>query len=110
MFVFRRVGGSVFTKVTIGRRPDPQGYYAGNVHHFGYDPHSTDTGNKAFYPSGWQPVGSYKLSSDKRTITIVILPQDAEPNSKFAMKFPVTLVFKKSGGQDEQLQSQQLPQ
>lgn len=110
MFVFRRVGGSVFTKVTIGRRSDPQGYYAGNVHHFGYDPHSTDTGDKAFYPSGWQPVASYTLSSDKRTMTIVILPQDAEPDSKFARKFPVTLVFKKSGGQDEQLQSQQLPQ
>jgi hypothetical protein len=43
-------------------------------------------------------------------MTITILPQDAEPNSKFAKKFPVTLVFKKSGGQDEQLQSQQLPQ
>jgi len=110
MFVFRRVSGSVFTKVTIGRRSDPQGYYAGNLHHFGYDPHSTDTGDKAFYPSGWQPVASYKLSSDKRTMTIVILPQDAEANSKFAKKFPVTLVFKKSGGQDEQLQSQQLPQ
>lgn len=110
MFVFRRVGGSVFTKVTIGRRSDPQGYYAGNVHHFGYDPHSTDTGDKAFYPSGWQPVASYKLSSDKRTMTIVILPQDVEANSKFARKFPVTLVFKKAGGQDEQLQSQQLPQ
>ncbi len=109
MFVFRRVGGSVFTKVTIGRRSDPHGYYAGNVHHFGYDPHSTDTGDKAFYPSGWQAVASYNLSSDKRTITIVILPQDAEPDSKFARRFPVTLVFKKSGGQDEQL-SQQLPQ
>ncbi len=42
-------------------------------------------------------------------MTIVILPQDAEPDGKFARRFPVTLVFKKSGGQDEQL-SQQLPQ
>ncbi|MGC2416957.1 MAG: hypothetical protein WA434_04370 [Candidatus Acidiferrales bacterium] len=111
MFVFRRVGGSVFTKVTIGRRSDPQGYYAGNLHHFGYDPHSTDTGDKSFYPSGWQPVASYKLSGDKRTMTIVIQPQDAEPDSKFARRFPVTLVFKKAAGaQDEQLQSEQLPQ
>jgi len=109
MFVFRRVGGGIFPKVTIGRRPDPQGYYAGNLHHFGYDPHSTDTGDKEFYPSGWQPVSSYKLSSDKRTMTIVILPQDFEPQSKFSSRFPVTLVFKKAGwAQDEQLQSQQL--
>ena len=111
MFVFRRVSGNLLTKVTIGRRSDPQGYYAGNLHHFGYDPHSTDTGDKAFYPSGWQPVASYKLSGDKRTMTIVIQPQDAEPDSKFARRFPVTLVFKKTGGaQDEQLQSQQLSQ
>jgi hypothetical protein len=109
MFVFRRVGGSLFPKVTIGRRSDPQGYYGGNAHHFGYDPHSTDTGDKQFYPSGWQPVASYKLSSDKRTMTIVILPQDFETESKFSRRFPVTLVFKKAGGaQDEQLQSQQL--
>jgi hypothetical protein len=110
MFVFRRVGGGIFTKVTIGRRSDPQGYYAGNLHHFGYDPHSTDTGDKPFYPSGWRPVASYKISSDKRTMTIVILPQDVEPNSKFASRFPVTLVLKKAGAHDEQLQSQQLPQ
>jgi len=111
MFVFRRVGGSLLTKVTIGRRSDPQGYYAGNPHHFGYDPHSTDTGDKPFYPSGWQPVASYKVSGDKRTMTIVILPQDVEPDSKFARRFPVTLVFKKAAGaQDEQLQSQQLSQ
>ena len=111
MFVFRRVGGSVFTKVTIGRRSDPEGYYAGNLHHFGYDPHSTDTGAKPFYPSGWQSVASYKLSGDKRTMTIVILPQDVEPQSKFSRKFPVTLVFKKAGSaQDGQLQSQQLSQ
>ncbi len=111
MFVFRRVGGNLLTKVTIGRRSDPQGYYAGNPHHFGYDPHSTDTGEKAFYPSGWQPVASYKLSGDKRTMTIIIQPQDAEPDSKFARRFPVTLVFKKAGGaQDGQLQSQQLSQ
>jgi hypothetical protein len=110
MFVFRRAGGGLFPKVTIGRRSDPQGYYAGNLHHFGYDPHSTDTGAKEFYPSGWQPVSSYKLSSDKRTMTVVILPQDFEPESKFSTRFPVTLVFKKAGGaQDQQLQSQQLP-
>lgn len=107
MFVFRRVSGNILTKVTIGRRSDPQGYYAGNAHHFGYDPHSTDTGNKQFYPAGWQPVISYKVDNDKHTMTIVILPQDAEPDSKFCKRFPVTLVFQKAGGaQDQQALAQ----
>ena len=103
LFVFRHVRGksSAFSVpiLTIGRRSDPHGY-------FGVNTWPKDTGNQQFYPSGWQPVISYKFDKDKRTMTIIVPPQEADPQS-ISKSEPVTLTFKKaSRAENEQVQPQ----
>jgi hypothetical protein len=97
MYVFRHISSSFLSyKMTVGRRSDPHGYF-GNA--------DIDTGDQQFYPSGWQPVSSYKLDKDKRTMTIVISSQEADPNNKFSKKNPVILTFKKADStESEQVQ------
>jgi hypothetical protein len=99
-YVFRHISGSVFLKITVGRRSDPHGYFGNG---------DNDTGDLQFYPSGWQPVLSYAFDKDKRTMTIVIPPQEADAKSTFSKKKPVTLSFNKAGSaQNQQVQSQEL--
>jgi len=89
--------GVLLNKMTIGRRSDPHGYLGSNA--------GIDTGDRQFYPSGWQPVSSYKLDKDKRTMTMVISSQEADPNNKFSKKNPVVLTFRKAdSAENEQVQ------
>jgi hypothetical protein len=98
MYVFRHISsGVLLNKMTIGRRSDPHGYLGSNA--------GIDTGDRQFYPSGWQPVSSYKLDKDKRTMTMVISSQEADPNNKFSKKNPVVLTFRKAdSAENEQVQ------
>lgn len=101
-YVFRYIGGNVNwggPKLTVGRRTDPHGYSG----------HGTiDTAGQQFYPSGWQPVISYQFDKDKEAIKMVVLTQEADPQSTFSKKHPVTLVFRKANSaQDEQVQARQ---
>jgi hypothetical protein len=98
MYVFRHISsGVLLNKMTIGRRSDPHGYLGRNA--------GIDTGDRQFYPSGWQPVSSYKLDKDKRTMTMVISSQEADPNNKFSKKNPVVLTFQKAdSAENEQVQ------
>ncbi|HEY8102750.1 MAG TPA: PDZ domain-containing protein [Burkholderiaceae bacterium] len=58
---------------------------------------SPPKGGQTLYPSGFQPVISCEISSDKRTITIVRPSQDTDPASKYPMSDTYTYVFSKIG-------------
>jgi hypothetical protein len=45
------------------------------------------------YPSGWQPVISYEIVNDKKTMTMVVPSQDPSAKSKKPLEQPVTLSF-----------------
>ncbi len=105
MYVFRSIstGFSLVCKLVIGRRSDPNGYF-GN-HRFDHGLlYVNDTGAKPFYPFGWQPVISSEYDRDKHLMTIVVQPQEPDPElkAKFLKKYPVTLLFSRSGGSSDE--------
>jgi len=105
LFVVRRINGGIFPNWTVGRRSEPLVFNGVD----GYSS-SESTGNQQFYPSGWQPVVSYEIGKDIRTMKIVFQSQDANPRSSFPAKHLVTLTFDKAGSAgDRQVHSQQVP-
>ena len=69
---------------------DPQLY--GN-----YYPYKNNLNGEELYPSGWQSPITYKLSDDKKTITMVFPVQTStsKKSKKNAFENPVTVVFEK---------------
>ena len=67
------------------------------------------SGKQQLYPSGWQPLISYAVSNDRRTITMGILGQCiSQRNMAKALQTPVNWTFTKVSDSQEQ-QSLQVP-
>lgn len=98
MYVFRLVGTALLVdKLVIGRRSDPGGYF-GN-HRFDHGLlYVNDTGDKPFYPSGWQPVVSSTYDRDTNILSVQVRAQEADPEvkSKFLKEYPVRLIFSRT--------------
>ncbi len=85
LYAFRHLAGGKSGRTTIGRKSDLHGYFA----------NGEDTGKQPFYPFGWQPVISYEFDKNKKTMKMVIPPQEADPQNTYSKKNPIFLSFGK---------------